>query len=175
MRLKLSEWASVAEIIGATAVIISLVYVGFQVNDNTSAIRSAAANDASVAMQSWYLEMGSNREASDLWFNAMTSPEPLPTHDEFQFMMMMHAVLLGMQNSYLLAQEGTIDAEFREGITTALVAVKDLPGMMRYWRQRRDFFHRGFAEYVDGLLAREAIETLDMYKRQDLPSYEQTE
>jgi len=52
VRLKLSEWASVAEIVGAAAVIISLAYVGYQVNDNTSAIRSAAANDASVAMQS---------------------------------------------------------------------------------------------------------------------------
>jgi hypothetical protein len=166
--LKLSEWANVAEIVGAAAVIISLIYVGYQVNDNTSAIRSAAANDASVAMQAWYLEMGSNREASDLWFNAMTSSEPLPTHDEFQFMMMMHAVLLGMQNSYLLSQEGTIDAEFRDGITTAIVAVKDLPGMGRYWRQRRNFFHSGFAEYIDGLLAREPIETLDMYKRADL-------
>jgi hypothetical protein len=98
----------------------------------------------------------------------MTSPDPLPTHDEFQFMMMMHAVLLGMQNSYLLSEEGTIDPEFREAITTAIVAVKDLPGMGRYWRQRRDFFHSGFAEYIDGLLARESIETLDMYKRPDL-------
>ena len=174
MRLKLSEWASVAEIIGAIAVIVSLVYVGYQVNDNTSAIRSAAANDASVAMQTWYLEMGSNREASDMWFNAMTSPDPLPTHDEFQFMMMMHAVLLGMQNSYLLSQEGTIDPEFREAITTAIVAVKDLPGMGRYWRQRRGFFHSGFAEYIDGLLARESIETLDMYKRPDLVTGDRT-
>ena len=175
MRLNLSEWASVAEIVGAAAVIVSLVYVGYQVNDNTSAIRSAAANDASVAMQSWYLEMGSNREASDLWFNAMTSPEPLPTHDEFQFMMMMHAVLLGMQNSYLLSKEGTIDAEFREGITTAIVAVKDLPGMGRYWRQRRDFFHSGFTEYIDELLEREAIETLDMYKRPEMISSQTVE
>ena len=82
-------------------------------------------------------------------------------------MMMMHAVLLGMQNSYLLSREGTIDVEFREGITIAIVAVKDLPGMRRFWRQRKSFFHSGFAEYVDGLLAREAIETLDMYKRAD--------
>ena len=167
MRLKLSEWASVAEILGAVALIVSLIYVGYQVNLNTSAIRSAAANDASVAMQTWYLEMGSNRQSSDMWFNAMTSPEPLATHDEFQFMMMMHAVLLGMQNSYLLSREGTIDVEFREGITIAIVAVKDLPGMRRFWRQRKGFFHSGFAEYVDGLLAREAIETLDMYKRAD--------
>jgi len=167
VRLKLSEWANLAEILGAVAVIVSLIYVGYQVNVNTSAIRSAAANDASVAMQTWYLEMGSNRQSSDMWFNAMTSPEPLATHDEFQFMMMMHAVLLGMQNSYLLSREGTIDIEFREGITIAIVAVKDLPGMRRFWRQRKGFFHSGFAEYVDGLLAREAIETLDMYKRAD--------
>ena len=136
MKLKLSEWANVAEIVGAAAVIISLVYVGYQVNDNTSAIRSAALNDTSVAVQAWYQEIGSNRQASDLWFNAMTSPEPLSTHDEFQFLMMHHAVML----------------------------VKDLPGMGRYWRQRRGFLHRGFAEYVDGLLERDSVETLDMYK-----------
>ena len=162
------EWGALGELIGGLAIIVSLIYVGIQVKDSAGATRSAAANDASVSMQSWYLEMGSNREASDLWFNAMTSPEPLPTHEEFQFMMMMHAVLLGMQNSYLLSQEGTIDAEFREATTTAVVAVKDLPGLERYWRQRRGFFHSGFAEYMDGLLAREAIETLDMYKRPDL-------
>ena len=76
--------------------------------------------------------------------------------------------MMGMQNSYLLSQEGTIDAEFREATTRAIVAVKDLPGMDRYWRQRRNFFHSGFAEYVDGLLAQEGIEPLDMYKRPDL-------
>ena len=159
---------AIGELTGAFAVVVSLIYVGVQVRHSAGAVRSAAANDASVAMQNWYLEMGSNRQASDIWFNAMTSPEPLSTHDEFQFMMSMHAVLLGMQNSYFLSQEGTLDAEFREAITTAIVAVKDLPGMSRYWRQRRDFFHTGFAEYIDGLLAQDAIETLDMYKRSDV-------
>jgi hypothetical protein len=88
----------------------------------------------------WYLEMGGNRQASDNWFNSATSPEPLSTRDEFQFMMMMHAVMLGQQNSYLLSQEGTLDAEFQDAITAAISAVKDLPGMERNWRQRRSFF-----------------------------------
>ena len=165
--MKLSEWANVAEIVGALAVIVSLLYVGLQLNDNTSAIRSAAANDASVAMQSWYLEMGGNRQASDNWYNSATSPEPLSTLDEFQFMMTMHAVMLGQQNSYLLSQEGTLDADFQDAVTTAISAVKDLPGMERYWRQRRSFFHSGFADYVDDLLAQDPIETMDIYKRSD--------
>ena len=159
--------ANYADVMGGIAVVVSLIYVGIKVNKSTSAIRSSAANDATVAMQSWYLEMGTNRQASDIWFNAMTSPNPLETHDEFQFMMSMHAVLLGMQNSYLLSREGTLDEEFREAVTTAIVAVKDLPGMNRCWSQRRGFFHSEFAEYIDELLLQDSIETLDMYKRPD--------
>ena len=138
--------------------------MGVQVNDSVSATRSVAANDASVCLQSWYLDIGSNRQASELWFNAMTSPEPLSTHDEFQFILIFHSAMLANQNSYLLTQEGTLDPEIREGLTTAIVAVKDLPGMARYWRQRKYFFHIGFANYVDDLLTRESIDTLDMYK-----------
>lgn len=163
--MNLQDFALAAEIVGGIAVVISLIYVGLQVNDGTSAIRSAAASDATAAMQSWYLEMGSNRQSSDIWFNGVRSPEPLPDNDEFQFLMSMHAVILGMQNSYLLSKEGTLDAEFREAVTTALVAVKDLPGMDRYWRQRRGYFHNGFAEYVDDLLARDTSETLDLFKQ----------
>ena len=165
MKLKLAEMSNIAEIVGAFAIVLSLVYVGDQVKDSAAATRSAAVNDASAAVRSWYLEIGSNRQASDLWFNAMTSPDPLSTHDEFQFMMSMHAVMLGFQQSYLLVEEGTLDADYRDSITFALVAVKDLPGMARYWRQRRGFLHRGFAEYVDSLLSQDSVDTLDMYKR----------
>jgi hypothetical protein len=157
--------ANYADVIGGIAVVVSLIYVGIKVNHSTSAIRSSAANDASVAVQSWYLEMGTNRQASDIWLNALTSQNPLETHDEFQFVMMMHAVLLGMQNSYLLTREGTLDNEFCEAITTAIVGVKDLPGMDRYWSQRRGYFHSEFADYVDDLLLQDSIETHDMYKR----------
>ena len=80
-------------------------------------------------------------------------------------MMMMQAAFAGLQNGYLLNQEGTLDAEFLDSISFGIVAAKDLPGMDRFWRQRRGYFHRGYADYVDGLLLRDADETLDIYKR----------
>ena len=159
--------ANYADVIGGIAVIVSLIYVGIKINHGTSAIRSSAASDASVAMQSWYLEMGSNRQASDIWFNAMTSPNPLEAHDEFQFMMMTHACLLGMQNSYLLTREGTLDEEFSAAVTGALEGVKSLPGMDRYWSQRRGYFHSEFAVYIDDLLRQDSSKTLDIYKKSD--------
>ncbi len=164
MRLKLSEWASIAEIIGAFAVVISLLYVGVQVNDSTSAVRAASANDVNVALQSWYLEIGTDQQTSELFYTALISEEALSNEEEFQFLMMLHGAFLAFQNSYLLAEEGTIDIELREAITAAIVGIKNLPGMRRYWRQRKSYLHSGFADYVDQLLQQEMEVSVDIYR-----------
>ena len=156
MKLKLSDLASIAEIIGAFAVMISLIYVGVQVNDSAGAVRSASANDANVAVQSWYLQIGSDQQTSELFYEALTSEEALSNQEEFQFLMMLHGVFLAFQNSYLLAEEGTIDVDLRDALTVAILGVKDTPGMRRYWRQRKSYLHSAFADYVDQLLKQEA-------------------
>ena len=47
MKLKLSEWASVAEVLGGIAIVVSLVFVGVQVNDGNRATRAATSQEAS--------------------------------------------------------------------------------------------------------------------------------
>lgn len=79
MKLKLAEAAHLAEIIGAVAVVVSLIYVGVQVNDSASAVRAASANDANTALQEWYLEVGSDQQTSELFYRALLSEEPLST------------------------------------------------------------------------------------------------
>ena len=164
MKLKLSDLAGIAEIIGAFAVVISLIYVGVQVNDSAGAVRSASANDANIAVQSWYQQIGSDQQTSELFYEALTSEEALSNQEEFQFLMMLHGVFLAFQNSYLLAEEGTIDVELREALTSAILGVKDTPGMKRYWRQRRSYLHSEFADYVDQLLKQETNPSMDIYR-----------
>ncbi len=164
MKLKLSELASIAEIIGAFAVVISLIYVGVQVNDSAGAVRSAAANDANVAVQNWYMQIGSDQQTSELFYEALTSEEALSNQEEFQFLMMFHGIFLAFQNSYLIAEEGTIDVELREALTGVVIGIKDLPGWGRYWRQRKSYLHPGFADYVDQLLKQEKSVSVDIYR-----------
>ena len=164
MKMKLSKLASLAEIIGAFAVVISLVYVGIQVNDSAGAVRAASANDANAALQNWYLQIGSDQQTSELFYEALTSEKALSNQEEFQFLMMLHGAFLAFQNSYLLAEEGTIDLELREAITAAILGIKALPGMARYWRQRKSYLHSGFAEYVDQLLMQDTEVSVDIYR-----------
>ena len=168
MRLKLSEYASIAEIVGAVAVVLSLIYVGVQVNDSASAVRSASANDANVAVQNWYLQIGSDAQTTRIFYEGLISEEALPTFDEYQFLMMFHAAFLAFQNSYLIAAEGTIDSELVDALTGAIVLVKDLPGTRRYWRQRKTTFHSGFVRYVEALLEQDSSSEMDMYRNHEI-------
>ena len=164
MKFKLSDLSNIAEIIGAFAVVISLIYVGVQVNDSAGAVRSASANDANVAVQNWYMQIGSDQQTSELFYEALTSEEALSNQEEFQFLMMFHGIFLAFQNSYLLAEEGTIDVELRQALTGVVLGVKELPGMRRYWRQRKSYLHPGFADYVEQLLKQEKGVTVDIYR-----------
>ena len=92
------------------------------------------------------------------------SAEPLAVEEEFQFLMMFHGIFLAFQNSYWLAEEGTLDPELLEALTAAILGVKDTPGMQRYWRQRRSYLNASFALYVDGLLERETNTSMDIYR-----------
>lgn len=115
--------------------VVSLIYVGIQVSDSTRAVRSAAANDASVAMQNWYLQVGTSAQTSSLLINTMRGTVELSVEEEYQFLMIMNDIFLAFQNSYLLVKEGTLDPSISESITTVILGVKHLPGFKRYWRQ----------------------------------------
>ena len=167
MKFKLAEMADISQIVAAVAVVVSLIYVGIQVSDNAKAVRSAAANDAAVAMQNWYLAVGSNRQMSDIFITSMRGTEELSVEDEFQYLMMQHAGFLALQNSYLLSEQGTLDPAIASSITAIILGVKDLPGFALYWRQRKDYLHPGFVEYVEELRTKEAKGSVDIYRAKD--------
>ena len=167
MKLKLSEWAHVAEIIGAAAIIISLLYVSIQVKDSTRAIKSTATNDAATAMQAWYLTVGGDEQTSRVFYGGMTAPDTLSKEEMFQFIMIMHAAFLGFQNSYELAEQGTLDMEIQRSITNTLIATKDLPGFEIYWRQRGPLFNQRFREFIENLRTLDTVTASEVYQTDD--------
>jgi hypothetical protein len=156
---------AIGEIIGAIAVILTLLYLARQIKDSARAARSAAVTDATTAMQAFYLELGSNSQASESFLNGLRSYDSLSLPAQFQWLMLMHSAFLGFQRSFFLAQEGTLDSDLRDSIGTAIVAVNHLDGMKAYWRQRKAFFQPQFIDWVEDLLDREPLTDMHPYHR----------
>jgi len=149
MKGKLQEYALWAEIISAIAIVISLFYVGLQLGDNTKATLSASASASSATTQDWYLTIGSNPSSSKIWIRGMSNPETLNEDEWVQFVFLSTAIMQSFQNSYYLAQEGTLDTEVQKAITETLLITKDQPGFKLYWSQRKSTYQESFRNYVD--------------------------
>ena len=169
MSKKLSEYALFAEVVGGLGVILSLVFLGFQVNDSAKATRSATANAAIASISAWYAGMGQSEQTSANFLDGMTDPDTLSREEWFQFTMNFHAAMLNFQNSYYLVDEGTLDPQIRDSLTAVIGAVKDLPGFARYWQQRRPIFFTEFQYYVDGILDSDIENSEGLYKPLEHP------
>jgi len=153
MKVKLSDIASLAEVVGAIAVVISLLYVGTQVRDTTRAVRSAAVNDANTALQSWYQMMASDPQLRKTFLDGTLSQEPLSRDEEFGYMMTGQAVMYAYQNIFLLGQEGSLDSSVMSSLNAGMLATRHTPGFARFWTERRNFFFPEFAAWVDKVIA----------------------
>ena len=153
MKAKLSDLASIAEVIGAIAIVVSLIYVGVQVNDSTLAVRSATANDTSAALSSWYSQMGNSQQGSEVFWRGMTKPESLTPEETFQFIVNVHGIFWLYQASYYLAQEGTLDEELEDSVFNTMLGLRELPGFRFYWEQRGGLFKADFRRAVNDMLA----------------------
>ncbi len=168
--MSLDQLGLIAEIVGAFAIVITLVYLAIQIKDSARASRSAAVTDATTAMQAFYQELGSNPATSKLFLEGVTNPDAMSEQDQFQYVMLMHSCYLGFQRSFLLAREGTLDVALRDSIGTAMHAINHLPGIHLYWRQRKAYFQPEFVEWVESLLAREPLSDMDAYRIHEKPN-----
>jgi hypothetical protein len=150
--VKLSEAASWAEIVSALGIVISLIYVGIQVTDNTSAIRSETASNASTEFIDWYKHVSDDPELMDVWLRGVTSPETLDEQQSLRFVFLLHIVMLQFQNNYYLVEEGTLDKKMLSAINNTLATIRGTPGFELYWSLRRELFYPEYQSFVEQLM-----------------------
>ena len=154
-KLKLSDWASVAEVIGAVAVVISLVYVGIQINGNTIEIREA--NRQELINRSFVAtgRVVENAEVADILVK-VADGEPLSPQESVQYSYFVRAMLYDVQEAYLLYREGRLDDEYwetRQSIFVAYMAAA--PALAAYERDKAvGALHHEFVLWADEMLAK---------------------
>ena len=85
MRRSLQDWANLAEIVGSVAIVLSLIFVGLQLSENSKQVRSETAHNVTAGLQSWYNGLGVSAQASAIWRKGMSDPESLSKDEAVQF------------------------------------------------------------------------------------------
>ena len=156
---------SLIEAIGLTAVVLSLVFVGLEVNESTRATRSATAAETTATIAEWYTALGGNAQASSVLRRFITDPQSVSIEEQYQAVMNLHAIMLILQSSFYLEEEGTLTPQIRRSITNALTSE---PGVQYYWEQRKSIFvNEDFIAFIEQLFADGYTHSQDFYRPTD--------
>ncbi len=147
MKWNLSGVSS-AEIIGTTAVVLSLIFVGVQIRDGN---REARATTIQSTLNSEMELIAILTENASTWDKVITGA-PLASGEEMRKGILLYNLLMTeRENRYYQFKSGYLETETWEGSLSALRLIADLP-MFEIWRATPGAMNHSteFLELLDG-------------------------
>lgn len=143
-----SAVGAIAELLGAVAVVVSLVYVAAQVKANTRQARLEAARDLAVRVSEISIAVASSREVGALLLHGGGAYERLDTVDQVRFRALMNALFRGLEQQFQLRREGALDDDEWAAVESMISDFASLPGVQKYFADRGQWYTPGFLEVV---------------------------
>jgi hypothetical protein len=152
-RLSLSDWASIAEIIGAIAVIFSLLYVGVQVQENTSEVRASNRQALIDRSSDAVLGVAGNPELAQA-ISKSAAGAPLAPAELTQYQYFVRGMLYDIQEAFLLHEEGRLDDEYwHTRVAIVLAYMSQEPARAVFDRDKAlGVLHADYVRWLDSIL-----------------------
>jgi hypothetical protein len=151
--MSLEQASDFAQVVGAVAVVISLVYVGFQLHLNTTQLRRGEANATLMQASAFRLAVAGNGEVARLLDRGLTNDQVLDAPDRMRFEMLLSEftwITFHMWERFRL-RIGT-RGQWQRGPLPALARYLSTPGGKAWWEVAKVRFPPDFSATVDGAL-----------------------
>lgn len=151
------------EILGALAVIASLLFIGVQIRNNTRATQAAASHNVTDTFISIAKSIAADPELARIWAQQTTDISVLSTNDLQRLIPINVIVLKSFEDAFHHRQMGQMSDEMWDGWQALILTICNYAGIRHYWEQRKTFFSRTFQEFVDNPPPIESISTMSEF------------
>ena len=131
MKLKLTDWASVAEIIAAIGVVFSLIFVGLQINEGNQETR-AATIQATADAEAFMLATMANHSVT--WHKVIAGIPLESGAETHEGVLPYNMLMVETENRYHQFHSGFLDAPSWESRLSGLQPTVGLP-IFNMWRE----------------------------------------
>lgn len=107
MNHRLSNWASIAEIVAAIGVIVTLVFLILEIRENTEITRADAFDRNMESINQWRVELAKDAELTRIW-RSRENPAILTEDDQFRLIMLQGSLWGIYEKSYFAREYGVL-------------------------------------------------------------------
>ncbi len=139
--MTIQEWGALGEVVGGVAVLISLVYLAYQIRQNTHQIElnieatRLASLDKTVESSNRVREMlASDADVARIFRTGMTSYSELEPNDRFRANMLFRVVFAEIQANYIRNQSLGLGDDHYQGSIKFMDGLLENPGVREWLR-----------------------------------------
>ena len=143
--------SAIGQIVGAFAVVISLIYVASEVRSNARATQLAAMRSMHDAFNRWIQQLAEHPDLRELYYRGIHDFDSLEGADLVGFSTLMISLFRTLEEMYYLQSEGHLDAGVWHGWEAAIDEFNAYPGVQAWWRLRSHWFREEFVKFVNQL------------------------
>ena len=147
-----ADISNLSQALAAIATVLGLVFVGYQIRQNTRATRAAAHHSVSDSLNEINRMLAESADLTKIWLTGMQDRKALSPEDRWRFDSVMRAYMHVCETMFVQSELGSGDDSIRlaeeEGIRTVMAS----PGSREWWDENPYGFGPEFREYVAGLV-----------------------
>ncbi len=157
MKIKLSDLADIAQVVSALAVIVSLVYLGYQIGLTNKAIEASTVQSVLAQTSNTYFENATNEGLAPALARAADGLE-LSTEDALRIELMWMGVFSNYENQYFQYIAGNLPEPIHHAYGVRIERqLSTIAG--EFWEENGHLFSKPFQQYVAQLQSKEAYTT----------------
>ena len=142
--------SAIGQLVGALAVVISLIYLARQVRSNARETQRAAMRLTLDSLNRFTQQITEHPDLAELWYRGLDDFESLEGADRTRFNSYMHAVFRTVEDVYYQRLEGHLDPRVWRGIEVVMRELNGTPGVQAWWRSHSHWFGgEEFAKFVN--------------------------
>jgi hypothetical protein len=138
-----------AEVLGALAVLITLIYLARHIKQNTEEMRSSNYHGVTDSFNEINLAVATNADLARVFRLGNEAYEKLSEEEHYQYGFFMHATFRILDVIKFQSLHGTGDTTLWEYEKNTLDTLLAPPGARKWWRDRPYNFNEDFVTYVE--------------------------
>ena len=146
---------AIGEFFGASAVFISLLYLGIQIRNSRRSDQIIASASLSGFIDDWVREIVQDAELCELYRNGLRDYNSLSQAEKVRFSLLIFQFLRRSEAGWIQSRTGIIDRSYWLGVENSIGIIIRTAGGLRSFQKYRQSLGPEFAVEIERILASE--------------------
>jgi hypothetical protein len=149
-----SDLANLAQALAAAATVLSLLFVGYQIRQNTRALKATSHHAITDSFNALSALIASDQNTARIWRRGMADLANLDEDEAVSFSYFALANMRIFETLYYQYQAGTMEAQLFDAELNTLKWAFTSPGLVAWWSANPISFSAEYRAFVDDLIGK---------------------